>query len=251
MIRTRPAEPEAGPACWSGMSGGKTANPVGRAHEFAWRGILRGRSAGLQSGSGSTRIPRNCPARVFGSAMGVPHPHRISRHYSIVVDKVPAGRTYLRAVFPFAARKPLTASPAKKGVPAVVASASPHDILKHFFHENLFTVGVWPRCPRNWSTKRGDLFVLRPLAHVAEQDCERFARAMGLPIIPCDLCDHRTGFCSATGENKFLTSGKRSSPAGTDMFRALTEVLRPSHLLDPNLVRFVELTRDSVKFDQV
>jgi hypothetical protein len=29
----------------------------------------------------------------------------------------------------------------------------------------------------------GDLYVLCPLAHVAEADCERFARAMGYPRV--------------------------------------------------------------------
>jgi hypothetical protein len=39
----------------------------------------------------------------------------------------------------------------------------------------------------------GDLFVLRPLAHVAEADCDRFSRAMNYPIIPCDLCGSQDG----------------------------------------------------------
>jgi len=53
---------------------------------------------------------------------------------------------------------------------------------------NLFHGGRLATMPPKLVNEEGDLFVYRPLAHVAEADCERFATAMNYPIIPCDLC---------------------------------------------------------------
>jgi tRNA 2-thiocytidine biosynthesis protein TtcA len=86
----------------------------------------------------------------------------------------------------------------------------------------------------------GDLLVLRPLAHVAEADCDRFARAMGYPIIPCDLCGSQEGLQRAQVK-ALLDEWERRSPGRREvMFRALTRV-RPSHLADPELFDFAHL----------
>ncbi len=58
---------------------------------------------------------------------------------------------------------------------------------------NLFHGGRLATMPPKLVNEEGDLFVYRPLAHVAEADCERFARAMNYPIIPCDLCGSQDG----------------------------------------------------------
>ena len=90
----------------------------------------------------------------------------------------------------------------------------------------------------------GDLFVLRPLAHVAEADCEKFARAMQYPIIPCDLCGSQEGLQRA--QIKALLDGWEKNAPGRrgKMFRALTHA-RPSHLLDPELFDFAGLMRSA------
>jgi tRNA 2-thiocytidine biosynthesis protein TtcA len=66
------------------------------------------------------------------------------------------------------------------------------DILETFFL-NLFHGGKLATMPPKLLNDEGDLFVLRPLAHVAEADCARFSQAMGYPIIPCDLCGSQDG----------------------------------------------------------
>lgn len=104
--------------------------------------------------------------------------------------------------------------------------------------------------PPKLVNEEGDLFVLRPLAHVAEQDCERFARAMNYPIIPCDLCGSQDGL-QRQQVKQILDGWEKNSPGRRQvMFRALMNA-RPSHLLDPALFDFAGLTRSSVKFDQV
>jgi len=90
----------------------------------------------------------------------------------------------------------------------------------------------------------GDLFVARPLAFVAEADCDRFARAMGYPIIPCDLCGSQEGLQRAQVK-KLLDEWETRVPGRRQvMFRALMNV-RPSHLADPGLFDFAALVQQS------
>ena len=66
----------------------------------------------------------------------------------------------------------------------------------------------------------GDLFVFRPLAHVAEADCARFATAMGYPIIPCDLCGSQDGL-QRQQVKKILDGWEANHPGRRNkMFRA-------------------------------
>jgi tRNA 2-thiocytidine biosynthesis protein TtcA len=86
----------------------------------------------------------------------------------------------------------------------------------------------------------GDLFLYRPLALVAEADCEAFSTAMNYPIIPCDLCGSQEGLQRAQikkllDEWEVRTPGRRNI-----MARALMNV-RPSHLADPALFDFANL----------
>jgi tRNA 2-thiocytidine biosynthesis protein TtcA len=86
----------------------------------------------------------------------------------------------------------------------------------------------------------GDLFVARPLAFVAEADCEKFASGMGYPIIPCDLCGSQEGLQRAQVK-KLLNDWEARTPGRRQvMFRALMNV-RPSHLADPELFDFAGL----------
>ena len=92
--------------------------------------------------------------------------------------------------------------------------------------------------------EEGDLFVFRPLAHVAEADCERFAKAMQYPIIPCDLCGSQDGL-QRQQVKQILDQWEKNSPGRRQvMFRALTNA-RPSHLLDAKLFDFVNLSVNS------
>ena len=81
------------------------------------------------------------------------------------------------------------------------------DILETFFL-NLFHGGKLAAMPPKLLNDEGDVYVLRPLAHVAEADCARFAKAMGYPIIPCDLCGSQDGLQRAAGEGDARRLGK-------------------------------------------
>lgn len=77
---------------------------------------------------------------------------------------------------------------------------------------------------------------------MSEADCDRFARAMSYPIIPCDLCGSQEGLQRMQVKG-ILDEWERRSPGRRQvMFRALMNA-RPSHLLDPALFDFAALAR--------
>ena len=90
-----------------------------------------------------------------------------------------------------------------------------------------------------------DLFVYRPLAYVAESDCEKFSKQMDYPIIPCDLCGSQDGL-QRQQVKKILDGWEKNSPGRRQvMFRSLMNT-KPSHLLDTNLFDFLGLQRELI-----
>jgi tRNA 2-thiocytidine biosynthesis protein TtcA len=167
--------------------------------------------------------------------MGIPHRIEYRDTYSVVVDKVPEGRTYC-ALCSRLRRGHLYRIAREEGCSAVVLGHHQGDILETFLL-NLFFGGRLAAMPPKLLNDEGDLYVLRPLAHVAEADCERFARAMNYPIIPCDLCGSQDGLQRQKVKH-MLDEWERKTPGRRQiLFRALTQA-RPSHLLDPTLFDF-------------
>ena len=187
-----------------------------------------------QPGFPSTVLPE------FLARMQVPHRIEYQDTYSIVTDKIPQGRTFC-ALCSRLRRGILYRIAREEGCSAVLLGHHRDDILETFFL-NLFHGGRLATMPPRLVNEDGDLFVHRPLAFVAEADCEAFAQAMDYPIIPCDLCGSQDGL-QRQQVKALLDDWEARSPGRRQvMFRALMNT-RPSHLLDPALFDFAGLDR--------
>lgn len=228
------------------LSGGKDSYTLlAVLHELQWRGLLPVDLLACNLDQGQPGFPATVlPA--FLERMGVPHRIEYQDTYSIVVDKIPQGRTFC-ALCSRLRRGNLYRVAREEGCSAVVLGHHRDDILETFFM-NLFHGGRLATMPPKLLNEEGDLFVFRPLAHVAETDCEKFAKAMEYPIIPCDLCRSQDGL--QRQQVKHILDGWEANSPGRRqvMFRALMNA-RPSHLLDPKLFDFAGLARDPQKFD--
>lgn len=205
--------------------------------ELRWRGLLPVDLLACNLDQGQPGFPGHVLPDWLGR-LGVPH--RIERRdtYSVVVDKVPEGKTYC-ALCSRLRRGNLYRVAREEACDAVVLGHHRDDILETFML-NLFHGGRLAAMPPKLLNEDGDLTVLRPLAHVAEADCAAFARAMRFPIIPCDLCGSQENLQRAQVK-RMLDEWERRSPGRRQiMFRALTNV-RPSHLADPALFDFAAL----------
>ena len=217
------------------LSGGKDSYTLlAVLTELQWRGLLPVDILACNLDQGQPGFPATVLPR-FLTDMQVPHRIEYQDTYSIVTAKVPQGRTYC-ALCSRLRRGILYRIAREEGCTAVVLGHHRDDILETFMM-NLFHGGRLAAMPPKLLNEDGDLCVLRPLALVAEADCARFARAMGFPIIPCDLCGSQEGLQRA--QVKALLDGWEARHPGRRqvMFRALTTV-RPSHLADPGLFDF-------------
>ncbi|MFY0634615.1 MAG: tRNA 2-thiocytidine(32) synthetase TtcA [Vannielia sp.] len=222
------------------LSGGKDSYTLlAVLHELQWRGLLPVELLACNLDQGQPGFPSTVlPA--FLEKMGVPHRVEYQDTYSIVMDKVPAGRT-MCALCSRLRRGNLYRIAREEGCSAVVLGHHRDDILETFFM-NLFHGSRLATMPPKLVNEEGDLFVYRPLAHVAEADCEKFAAAMNYPIIPCDLCGSQDGL-QRQQVKALLDQWEANHPGRRQkMFRALMNT-RPSHLLDPAIFDFVGLER--------
>ncbi|PCJ10074.1 MAG: tRNA 2-thiocytidine(32) synthetase TtcA [Rhodobacteraceae bacterium] len=241
MIEQGPRAPDAKPQKWLVcLSGGKDSYTLlAVLYELKWRGLLPVDLLACNLDQGQPGFPATVLPE-FLQKMGVPHRIEYKDTYSVVMDKIPAGRTFC-SLCSRLRRGNLYRVAREEGCSAVVLGHHRDDILETFFM-NLFHGGRLATMPPKLLNEEGDLFVYRPLAHVSEVDCAKFARAMNYPIIPCDLCGSQDGL--QRQQVKQLLDGWESNSPGRRqvMFRALMNA-RPSHLLDPNLFDFLGLER--------
>lgn len=220
------------------LSGGKDSYALlAVLHELQWRGLLPVDLLACNLDQGQPNFPTTVLPE-FLKARGVPHRIEYQDTYSIVKEKVPAGRTYC-ALCSRLRRGNLYRIAREEGCSAVVLGHHRDDMLETFFM-NLFHGGRLATMPPKLLNEEGDLTVLRPLAYVSEADCEKFSRAMNYPIIPCDLCGSQEGLQRAQVKRMLDEWEARSPGRRQVMFRALMNV-RPSHLLDPALFDFASL----------
>ncbi len=178
----------------------------------------------------------------FLDACEVRHRIEFRDTYSVVTEKIPAGKTYC-SLCSRLRRGNLYRIAREEGCSAVVLGHHREDILETFFL-NMFHGGHLAAMPPKLLNDTGDLAVLRPLAYCAETDLARYAAALEFPIIPCDLCGSQDGL-NRNLMKEFLGEMERKTPGRKDtILRALAHV-KPGHLLDRNLFDFVELSPKS------
>jgi len=223
------------------LSGGKDSYTLlAVLHELKWRGLLPVDLLACNLDQGQPGFPATVlPA--FLTRMGVAHRIEYQDTYSVVTAKIAPGGT-MCSLCSRLRRGNLYRIAREEGCNAVVLGHHRDDILETFFM-NLFHGGRLATMPPKLVNEEGDLFLYRPLALVAESDCEKFAKTMNYPIIPCDLCSSQDGL--QRRQIKALLDGWETRNPGRRqvMFRALMNV-RPSHLLDPQLFDFASLATE-------
>ena len=223
------------------MSGGKDSYTLLAAlYELKWRGLLPVEILACNLDQGQPGFPATTLPD-FLTKMEIPHRIEFQDTYSVVKDKVPAGRTYC-SLCSRLRRGHLYRIAREENCSAVVLGHHRDDILETFFM-NLFHGGRLATMPPKLVNEEGDLFVYRPLAHVAEKDCYKFSRALNYPIIPCDLCGSQDGL-QRQQVKQIIDGWEKNYPGRRQvMFKALMNT-RPSHLLDPQLFNFEDLTKN-------
>ena len=158
--------------------------------------------------------------------------------YSIVKRLVPEGQT-MCSLCSRLRRGVLYRVAGEVGATRIALGHHRDDMVQTLFM-NMFFQGRLKGMPPKLVSDDGRHVVIRPLAHVAEVDLERWAAHRKFPIIPCTLCGNQADL-QRVKMKAMLRQWEREHPGRTDnIFRAMSRVV-PSHLMDRNLFAFTGL----------
>lgn len=162
--------------------------------------------------------------------------------YSIVKEKIPEGKTTCSLCSRL--RRGIIYRTAKELGANKIALGHHRDDMVHTLLLNMLFGGKLKAMPPKLVTDDKAHIVIRPLAYCPEEDIARFARGMGFPIIPCNLCGSQENLQRQKVKEMMHDWDKRYPGRTRAVFTALQNIV-PSHLADQSLFDFQGLTLDS------
>lgn len=173
-------------------------------------------------------------------SLGVRYHIETEDTYSIVKDKIPAGKTMCSLCSRL--RRGIIYRVANElGATKIALGHHRDDIVETLFL-NMFFGAKLKAMPAKLRTDDGAHTVIRPLAYCAEKDIARYARAMAFPIIPCNLCGSQQNLQRQTIK-AMLHDWEKQYPGRTEIIFQSLQNATPSHLLDGNLFDFKGLSQ--------
>ncbi|NDC61773.1 MAG: tRNA 2-thiocytidine(32) synthetase TtcA [Betaproteobacteria bacterium] len=171
-------------------------------------------------------------------SMGVKFHLETQDTYSIVKQKIPAGKTMCSLCSRL--RRGILYKVARElGCNKLALGHHRDDMLQTFFL-NMFFGGKLKGMPPKLVSDNGEFMVIRPLAFVAETDLARWAEHRRFPIIPCSLCGSQENLQRQLIGNMLREWQKKYPGRIENMFTALQNVV-PSHLMDARIHDFAQL----------
>lgn len=168
--------------------------------------------------------------------------------YSIVVDKVPAGKT-MCSLCSRLRRGTLYTAAEEMGVTKIALGHHRDDILETLLL-NMFYSGKLEAMPAKYRTDDNKHVVIRPLAYCKEADIETYITYKNFPIIPCNLCGSQEGLQRQAVKNMLRDWDAKFGDRSEIIFNAIQNI-SPSHLMDHKLYDFVNLESKIIKEEKI
>lgn len=165
--------------------------------------------------------------------------------YSIVLDKVPEGKT-MCSLCSRLRRGTLYDFARENKCNKIALGHHREDLLETFFL-NLFFSGKLETMPPKYKIDKGDLVVIRPLAFCKEDDIYNYSLERKFPIIPCNLCGSQTNMQRQNIKKMLIDWEDKFPNRKAIIFNSLKNI-SPSHMLDHDIFNFNELLSNQNNF---
>ncbi len=168
--------------------------------------------------------------------------HEVIRRdtYSIVTDKIPAGKTYC-SLCSRLRRGIIYRYARERGFNKIALGHHRDDLIESFLMSALYS-GEVRSMPPKLLTRNKRHIVIRPLAYCQERDIARYAEARGFPIIPCNLCGSQQNMTRQRVKQLIQTLAADNPKVPSNLLNALGNI-KTSQLMDHDLWDYRNLER--------
>jgi tRNA 2-thiocytidine biosynthesis protein TtcA len=178
-------------------------------------------------------------------ALGVDYQVVEEDTYSIVMDKIPEGKTTC-SLCSRLRRGILYTTATKLGATKIALGHHRDDLLETLFL-NMFFGGQLKSMPPKLVSDDGKQMVIRPLAYCSEIDIASYAQMSGFPIIPCNLCGSQENLQRKVIK-QMLEDWRQRFPGRIESMTTALQNVVPSHLADPKQFDFKNLATQTTPF---
>ncbi|GHA15963.1 tRNA 2-thiocytidine biosynthesis protein TtcA [Arenicella chitinivorans] len=162
--------------------------------------------------------------------------------YSIVTDKIPAGKTTC-SLCSRLRRGILYRTAAELGATKIALGHHLDDMVETLFLNMFHGARLKSMPPKLVSDDKKNI-VIRPMAYCRESDIARFAQLRAFPIIPCNLCGSQENLQRKKIKQMLHEWDLEQPGRVVNVFKSLSRVTS-SHLMDRALFDFAGLSTES------
>ncbi|MFT6147168.1 MAG: tRNA 2-thiocytidine biosynthesis protein TtcA [Myxococcota bacterium] len=149
--------------------------------------------------------------------------------YSVVLEKVPAGRTYC-SLCSRMRRGALYKTAVEIGATKIALGHHRDDMIETLLL-NIFYSGQIKSMPPRLRSDEGNNVIIRPLAYCPEVDIAKYAELAAFPILPCDLCGSQENLQRKQVKRLIADLTAQNEHIPGNLFASLSNI-RPTHLMD-------------------
>ncbi len=181
--------------------------------------------------------------RAWLEARGYPYEIASKDTYSVVVDKVPEGKTYC-SLCSRLRRGTIYGYAAHHGHGKIALGHHRDDLIQSLLMAIMYNGEIRSMPPKLLTDDKRHI-VIRPLVYCQEEDIAAYAALQQFPIIPCNLCGSQENLARKRIKRLIAELALENPKIPSNMLHAL-QSLQPSQLMDKRHWNFKELERQRI-----